>query len=189
MDKHVYDLLLLHGRCDPSIEWMHCQTTEEVGATWEQSYWALARAYAEGRVMAIGVSNFDAPLLAELLSSAGVGAHSLPVLLPHVVQNWAEPGRTDATVRRVCADHGIIYQPYAPLRNLKFLSPVLRQALQNIARRRGVSEHTVALRFFVQLGASVIPRSRSWEHLRENLNVSAWALDSAEMKLLFGESS
>lgn len=157
---------------------MHCETTEEPGATWRQSYWALQRAYAEGRIMALGVSNFDAPLLAELIAGEGT------LLLPQVVQNWAEPGRSDAGVRQVCAAHGILYQPYAPLRNLQFLPAALRKALRDIGRRLGVSEHAVALRYFVQLGAAVIPRSRSWEHLAENLAVSAWALDAAEMQQL-----
>lgn len=157
---------------------MHCHTTEQPDATWRESYWALQRAYAEGRVMAVGVSNFDAVLLNELIIRQDT------LELPHVVQNWAEPGHTDAGVRQICAEHGMLYQPYAPLRNLQFLTPRLQQALVRIGKQHGVSAHAVAMRYFVQLGATVIPRSRSAQHMQENLAVGSWALNTQEMQRL-----
>ena len=50
---------------------------------WEGSWLALEKAYAEGRVMSIGVSNFDAALLATFSDRFTVR--------PHIVQNWSEP--------------------------------------------------------------------------------------------------
>jgi diketogulonate reductase-like aldo/keto reductase len=52
--------------CDPEVEWLRCWDTEDPAGTWRESYRALERAYAEGRVLSIGVSNFDAALLEEL---------------------------------------------------------------------------------------------------------------------------
>lgn len=48
---------------------MRCWDVEDPAATWRESYRALERAYAEGRVRSIGVSNFDLPLLRELEES------------------------------------------------------------------------------------------------------------------------
>lgn len=111
---------------------------------------------------------------------------TVATVLPHVVQNWAEPGRTDEAVRRWCASHGAVYQPYAPLRNLHLLSRDLRAALRAIAERRNTTEHTVVLQFFLQLGTSVIPRSTRWEHLQQNLRQRDWSLSEEELMLLAG---
>ena len=79
---------------------MHCEDTVDPSATWRESWRALERgkrnsscirnhyhileqkiaAYAEGKVMSIGVSNFNIDLLREL--------EDLAIVLPHVVQNW-----------------------------------------------------------------------------------------------------
>ena len=52
--------------CDHSIDWMHCDDIVDRAATWRESWRALERAYAEGAVMSIGVSNFHVELLNEL---------------------------------------------------------------------------------------------------------------------------
>jgi diketogulonate reductase-like aldo/keto reductase len=53
-------------RCDPAVEWMHCWDSEDPAGTWRESYRALEKGVAEGRVRSIGVSNFDLRLLSEL---------------------------------------------------------------------------------------------------------------------------
>jgi diketogulonate reductase-like aldo/keto reductase len=70
---------------------MHCQDTVDTSATWEDSYRALERSYSEGKVLSIGVSNFDIHLLRKL--------ERMALVLPHIVQNWAEPGNMDMEVR------------------------------------------------------------------------------------------
>jgi len=164
-------------RCNPSIEWMHCETTMDDQATWRESWRALERAYAEGRVLSIGVSNFNLALLEELRVNVAT-------VLPHLVQNWAEPGNVDRAVRDWCDQYHVLYQPYAPLRNLRFLSPTVRSDLKSIAARYATTEQAVTLRFFLQTGAVVIPRSSSWLHLQENLEIGRFNLTSHELKLL-----
>ena len=66
---------------------MHCETTEDPEGTWHGSWRALEKAYAEGRVESIGVSNFDTDLLNEISA-----LDSSVSVLPHLVQNWVEPG-------------------------------------------------------------------------------------------------
>jgi diketogulonate reductase-like aldo/keto reductase len=79
------DAYLLHWpKCSPEVEWMHCQTTVDPEGTWQQSWRALEKAYSEGKVQSIGVSNFDVVHLDELLTFANVK--------PHVVQNFAAIG-------------------------------------------------------------------------------------------------
>ena len=61
------DMYLLHWPvCNPSVSWMHCETTVDPSGTWQESWHAMEKAYAEGRLNSIGVSNFDRRLLEEL---------------------------------------------------------------------------------------------------------------------------
>lgn len=163
------DAYLLHWpKCDANIDWHHCRDTVDPKGTWQQSWRALEREYAEGRVMNIGVSNFDLPLLHEL------GQHAKTAV--QIVQNHAEIGddqATDKNVRVWCRKRGTVYMPYAHQRNLQFLPEHLKESLQQISEMTGRSAHSVASRFFVQGGAAIIPRSSSPKHLAENAQVGA----------------
>ncbi len=108
-------------------------------------------------------------------------------MLPHIVQNWAEPGRTDRPVRQWCAAQAALYQPYAPLRNLHLLPRPLQEMLRDIAASHNASTHAVALRFFLQAGALGIPRSTQRTHLAENLRSPDWRLSTEQMRVLEGE--
>lgn len=174
LKTNYVDLYLLHWpECDKTIEWMHCETTVDPEGTWKESWKALEKAYAEGRVMSIGVSNFDVNLLDELVSIASVR--------PHVVQNWAEPGKPDKDVREWCKIHGTVYQPYASLRNLGDIAEDTKESLKRIADEKNTSVHNVALAFFAQTGSGVIPRSSNLAHLQENLNAFSLELSEEQM--------
>jgi diketogulonate reductase-like aldo/keto reductase len=90
------------------------------------------------------VSNFDRNLLGEFWGFGSVR--------PHVVQNFAEPGKLDMSVRQWCTEHGAVYMPYAHQRNLKFLPTGLQEKIQAAALRHGVSAHVISSRFFYQTG-------------------------------------
>lgn len=168
------DMHMLHwSECNPSISWMHCQDTVEPSATWKTSWRAMERAYAEGRIMSIGVSNFNVQQLREMKDFATV--------LPHAVQNHGEPGQMDLEVRIWCKEHRTLYIPYAAGRNIEHLSEQRLQALMKIASKYGKSIHAVTSRFFLQTGTAIIPRSTQREHLRENMAVGSWMMTDEEM--------
>ncbi len=164
------------NRCYSNISWMHCEDTEEPQSTWRESWRALEKAYSEGFIMSIGVSNFNVALLDEMLEFGAI--------LPHVVQNFADLGNLDSVVRNWCNDHHIIYQPYASIRNLVAMDDEIRKIAQDVATRHSISEHTVSLKFFLQSGASIIPRSTNIVHLKENLALHSWNLSIEEMENL-----
>ena len=128
----------------------HCHTAVDKTATWVNSWYALERAYAEGRVSSIGVSNYNANLLEEFRAFANV--------LPHAVQNFAEPGELDFDVRAWCARNNAVFIPYSVQRNLKFLPKHLASVIQEAAVVRGVSMNAVILRFFLQSGEQLSDR-------------------------------
>lgn len=92
----------------------------------------------------IGVSNFDLSLLEQLQQVA--------IVLPHIVQNFAEPGRIDRAVQEWCFQHGVAYQPYASLRNMKDLPMSMLRTLEAISESKHRSQQQVILRYFYQLG-------------------------------------
>jgi len=142
---------------------MHCDDTKDPDAVWTESWRALEKAYAEGRLMSIGVSNFNVTLLDEVSSFASIR--------PHVVQNWAEPGHVDDDVRGWCFKNDAVYQPYASIRNLHHMDKDMQNKVAAIAESKKVSSHAVTLKFFLQTGAALIPRSSSELHLTENLKI------------------
>jgi diketogulonate reductase-like aldo/keto reductase len=155
---------------------MHCETTVDPDGTWQESWHALEKAYAEGRVNSIGVSNFNYELLEEI--------GELATVRPHLVQNHAEPGQLDNAVRSWCNVHNVAYQPYASLRNLA-MSTVSAQ-LKKLAEQHSVSEQTITLKFMIQTNAIVIPRAKNIAHLQENLDVfnKDFVLNPADMQSL-----
>jgi len=142
---------------------MHCEDTKDPDAVWNESWRALEKAYAEGRLMSIGVSNFNETLLNEI--------NSFSSIRPHVVQNWAEVGHVDDEVRSWCFKNDAVYQPYASIRNLHQMEPEAHAKLIEVAQSKKLSPHAASLRFFLQTGAALIPRSSNEEHLRDNLNI------------------
>jgi diketogulonate reductase-like aldo/keto reductase len=156
---------------------MHCETTVDPEGTWKGSWRALEKAYSEGVLNSIGVSNFNGDLLKELLEYA--------IIKPHIIQNFAEPGRMDLEVRQLCAKHKIVYQPYASGRNIRFLSQDIQASLNRMATKYSTTPYAVILKFLVQTGnLAAIPRTNNVDHLAPNLQVFDWTLDNEEMEAL-----
>jgi diketogulonate reductase-like aldo/keto reductase len=155
---------------------MHCETTVDPEGTWQESWHALEKAYAEGRVNSIGVSNFNFELLEEMSEIA--------TIRPHLVQNHAEPGAVDSAVRSWCDANNVVYQPYASLRNLA--SSTVLEPMKKLAAQHSVSEHIVALKFMIETNAVVIPRAKNVAHLKENLEVfdKTFVLTPSDMQSL-----
>jgi len=93
----------------------------------------------------------------------------------------------DLAVRNWCHKNQVIYQPYASGRNLHRLNPRLGDSLKRIAANHKVSTYALTLRFFLQTGAAMIPRSNNMENLKANIQVllgpggGDWGLEEEEM--------
>ena len=158
------DLFLLHyPRCWGSL----CERQPE--GTWQDSWRALEALHAAGKARAIGVSNFDAGELRELARVATVQ--------PAVVQRNSDVFAADLGVRVFCTARGWQYEAYSSLGTQWLMkghrtNPVLTApAVVAVAERRGVSPAAVALRWALDKGQVVIPRSSNRERIEENLRV------------------
>jgi 2,5-diketo-D-gluconate reductase A len=131
---------------------------------------ALIRLRDEGRVRSIGVSNFMAAHLERLVGETGV--------VPVLNQIELNPRLQQAELRALHDRMGIVSQSWTPLGQGRSFAaaPVLEAAA-----RSGKSPAQVILRWHLQLGASVIPRSNRREGLAENRDLFDFDLTDAEM--------
>ena len=174
--SHI-DLQFLHWpQCHPHISWMDCAGVGD--GTWAQSWRALERLYAEGIARSIAVSNFDPSLLDQLLGQARVP--------PHVLQNHASaPTRIPHAEIAYCRAHKIQFQAYSSLRGALAETGHPQMAVveaQALAEGRSVTE--VALRWLLELGVAIIPRSAQSKHRVANLALPGIELSRATREQL-----
>lgn len=137
--------------------------------TWK----ALIRLRDEGRVRSIGVANFHEPHLRRLIDETGVA--------PALNQIELHPSLTQEQMRAVNRQLGIVTQSWTPLgRGDSFDAPAIRDA----AARTGRTVAQVILRWHIQHGLSVIPKSEKPERLAENFDVLDFTLTPEEMSAI-----
>ncbi|MFJ6792853.1 aldo/keto reductase [Streptomyces sp. NPDC091268] len=129
---------------------------------------------ASGRAKAVGVSNFRPEDLERLLAESS--------LVPAVNQIELHPLFPQARLREVHAGLGIATEAWSPLGQGKELLTL--PAVAEVAAKHGRSAAQVVLRWHLQLGTIVIPKSVTPSRIRENLDVFGFELDAADLAAL-----
>ena len=137
---------------------------------WQDSWRALERLRDEGRVRAVGVSNFLVEHLEELRGFAD--------RMPAVNQIELHPTFQQADVVAACREHGIAVEAYSPLGQGADLED---DRVTSIARDLGVTPAQVILRWHVDKGHVVIPKSVSPERMRQNAALEDVALTAGHL--------
>jgi diketogulonate reductase-like aldo/keto reductase len=137
--------------------------------TWK----ALEKLYRDGRVRAIGVSNFQPAHLERLVAECEV--------VPAVNQVELHPRFTQEMVRTYDGEHGIVTESWSPLRGVIDDMP---EVIRELADKHGKTPAQVVLRWHIQLGLVVIPRSGKLERLKENREIFDFELSGEEMKAI-----
>lgn len=144
---------------------------------------AMEQLVDSGLVRHIGVSNFGVSLIRDLLSYARIR--------PEVLQVESHPHLVQAKLLRYCQQEQIAFTAFSPLGAGSYVAlnmatsdqSVLGEArIDAIARRHGKSPAQVVLRWGVQRGTAVIPKTTRPERLRENLDIFQFELTDEEMK-------
>lgn len=159
---------------DDSDNGQRIDPTVSIHETWS----AMEQLVDKGLVRHIGVSNFPVMLLHELLSRARI--------IPAVNQCEGHPYLQQQQLMQYCTTRGVHFQAYSPLGSSGYKGesePMLLQdpVFQDIAREHQVSTSTIALAWALQRGTSVVVKSVSPEHLRDNLNASRIVLTEDQM--------
>ena len=134
---------------------------------------ALEDLYKEGKIKVIGVSNFEANHLDELLSYAKVK----PAVNQIESHAFFQQDKANQTLKQ----YEIQMEAWSPLaqgRNGHFTN----ETLAAIGKKYGKNNAQVSLRWHYQRGVIAIPRSSNKDHMIENLNVFDFALDESDMK-------
>ena len=164
------DLLILH---------------QPAPSRWEKvvaAYRALEQLLADGKVRAIGISNFMPDHLARLLAETDV--------VPAVNQVELHPYFQQPAVQTADAEAGILTQAWSPIGGITFYprpgAPERRSVLDDdvlagIAAAHGKSPAQVMLRWGIQEGRSVIPKSINPARIAENFDVFDFALDADQL--------
>ena len=139
------------------------------------TYRAMEEAYKAGKVRAIGISNFYPDRYLDLVHFAEV--------TPAVNQVETHLFQQQKVAREYLAKHNtqiMSWGPFAEGRNDYFNTP----ALKEIGEKYGKTPAQVALRFLIQSGVVVIPKSVHKERMEENFNVFDFTLSEEDMKTL-----
>jgi diketogulonate reductase-like aldo/keto reductase len=161
------DLLILHQALPSAFE----RTLE--------AYRALETLLADGRVRAIGVSNFMVDHLTALLEHATV--------VPAVNQIEVHPYFSQRLVQDFGAEHGIVTQAWSPIGGITFYRDGLHTStlqdvvIAGIAHEHNKSPAQVMLRWHLQQGRSVIPKSTKPSRIAENIDVFDFTLTKGEL--------
>ncbi|RPF38474.1 aldo/keto reductase [Streptomyces sp. TLI_185] len=137
---------------------------------YRESWQAIEKLAADGRIRAAGVSNFQPAQLRRLLEGSA--------LVPAVNQIELHPGLQQRELRALHAELGIATEAWSPLAQGAVLD---ESALTEIAERHGKSPAQVVLRWHLQLGNIMIPKSVTPARIRENIDVFDFALGEEEM--------
>ena len=137
------------------------------------AYRALEKLYEEGKIRAIGVSNFYPDRLVDLASFARIR--------PMVNQVEIHPYHQQQEAKRWMDKYGVQAEAWAPFgegRGGLFQDPVLTE----IGQKHGKTAAQVVLRWHLQRGVVVIPKSVRPERMRENIDVFDFSLSAEEME-------
>jgi diketogulonate reductase-like aldo/keto reductase len=176
--KYLNLVLLHYAEC-----WGDLCGGQEPEGTWQESWAALEALVGQGVVRGIGVSNFSVEQLASLLSIATVK--------PSLVQSNYEPLRPARALQAFCERNGIQFESYSTLGGQYGGdasgrgNPVLQNPeIVALATKKGKTPAQIILRWAIQLGQTVVPKTTNVEHMRENAGIFDFDLTDDEMNIL-----
>jgi diketogulonate reductase-like aldo/keto reductase len=143
--------------------------------TWK----GLEQVYKSGRVRAIGVSNFTPAHLDQLLRETDI--------VPAVDQIELHPTFTQADVRHYVKEHGIQVESWYPLGGQRSKDALLTMPLLvDLAKKHGKTPAQIVLRWHIQLGLVVIPKSTHPQRIKENREIFDFELSQDEVAAISG---
>ncbi|MFC6177215.1 aldo/keto reductase [Companilactobacillus huachuanensis] len=157
LDTDYIDLMFLH---QPAGDYL-------------AGYRQLEKAYKEGKIKAIGISNFQGEKLQNLLAHAEIK--------PQVIQAEAHPYFTEDEIRKNLKPFGTRLMAWYPLGHGD--KDLINEPLfAELGKKYGKSSAQVILRWHTQMGFIVIPGSTNPEHIKDNHNIFDFNLTKDEMK-------
>lgn len=144
---------------------------------WEEINWstwkALEKLYEEGKVRAIGVSNFLVPHLESLKKRINI--------LPMVDQIEFHPGFMQKDTIDYCMKNNIVVEAWSPIGSGKMLNNV---ELQRIAKKYNKSVAQICIKWCLQNNVLPLPKSTHYERIKENIDIYNFDISNEDMKFI-----
>ncbi|MBP1996008.1 aldo/keto reductase [Paenibacillus eucommiae] len=140
---------------------------------YKETWRAFTKLYEEGRVRAIGVSNFQIHHLEDLMADSSI--------VPAVNQVEYHPKLTQRPLIDFCKKHGIQVEAWSPLMQGKLLD---HPELKELAAKHGKSVTQIILRWDLQNGVVTIPKSVKKHRIVENANIFDFSLAAEDMAVI-----
>ena len=156
LDTDYIDLLLIH----------------QPAGNYIAGYRQMEKAYKEGKVRAIGLSNFNESQIREILEICEVR--------PSVLQTEVHPYSQEKALKQFLAQEGMVIQAWYPLGHGD--KALINESLfAELGEKYGKSNVQIILRWHIQDGNIVIPGSKNAEHIRDNFDLFDFSLSDEEM--------
>ncbi|MGP4039387.1 aldo/keto reductase [Gracilibacillus sp. D59] len=140
---------------------------------YKESWKAMEKLYNDGKIRAIGVSNFKEHHLEDLINNSQV--------VPMVNQVEYHPHLQQRSLHEFCKNHNIQLEAWSPLKQGKILDD---PTLTDIAKHHGKSTAQVILRWDLQQEVVTIPKSVKQHRIHDNADIFDFELSEEEMKLI-----
>ncbi|HAE67411.1 MULTISPECIES: aldo/keto reductase [Sphingobacterium] len=160
------DLYLIHW---PANETQFANWSDINADTWR----AFEQLYKEGKVRAIGVSNFPKDYLAKLLESA--------TIIPAVNQIEFHPGYLQQDTVALCQSNDILVQAWSPLGSGRILQD---ETLVALAKEKNTSVGQLCIKFALSQGILPLPKSTNPDNIKRNLVIDDFELTASDIKTI-----
>lgn len=156
LDVEYIDLMILHHPVNNYI----------------YAYKMLEKAYKEGKLKAIGISNFPIDKIQEILDKCDI--------VPTVMQVECHPYYPAEKVKDFCEEHNIKLQSWYPLGHGN--SDLIHDSvIEEIAKKHNKSSIQVILRWHTQMGFALVPGSSNKDHIKSNAEIFDFKLTDEDM--------
>ena len=156
------------------VDYIDLLFIHQATSNWRKGYDQLVKAYKEGKIRAIGISNFEKHI-EEVLNEYDVN--------PQVIQVECHPFFPQDELRKVTDKADIKIMSWYPLGGKGMTGDLLNNPIVvSIANKHHKSPAQVVLKWHTQMGFVVIPGSKNVDHIRDNISIFDFELDSDDMK-------
>ncbi|MNV35472.1 putative oxidoreductase [compost metagenome] len=160
------DLYLIHW---PANETQFANWSDINADTWR----AFEHLYKQGKIRAIGVSNFPKDYLAKLLESA--------TIVPAVNQIEFHPGYLQEDTVALCQSNDILVQAWSPLGSGRILQD---ETLVALAKEKNTSVGQICIKFALSQGILPLPKSTNPDNIKRNLAIDDFELTASDIKTI-----
>ena len=155
------------------VEYIDLLFLHQPVGNWKEGYKNLEKAYKEGKIKAIGVSNFEGKYIKELLEECEIK--------PQVIQVEAHPYFTQEDLRETLNKNGIKLMSWYPLGHgdsTLMSEPIFTE----IANKYNKTPAQVILKWHLQMGFIAIPGTSKEEHIKQNIDIYNFELTDEDMQ-------